>query len=119
MDKEIMEETTEMTNDMPAKDILVPLQQPDEWELTPSPKAEYKIIEANTMDKLIRDVNTHLKNGRQTEWGVQVAVGSLTRFYQSMIRWVAREEETSFWTANKFLESEEDLYEDAWENAEQ
>lgn len=118
MDKEIMEETTEMINDMPAKDILVPIQQEDE-DLTPLPKAEYKIIEANTMDKLIRDVNAHLKNGRQTEWGVQVATGSLTRFYQSMIRWVVREEETSFWEANKFLENEEDLYEDAWENAEQ
>lgn len=112
MDKEIIEETTEITNDIPAKDILVPLQQPDEWELTPLPKIEYKIIEANTMDKLIRDVNTHLKNGRQTEWGVQVAVWQLTRFYQSMIRWVAREEETSFWEANKFLENEPDLYED-------
>ena len=94
------------------KDILVPLQQPEDENLTPYPEIEYKIIEWNTMDKLIRDVNAHLKNGRQTEWGVQVVNWQTTRFYQSMIRWVAREEETAFWMANKFLENEPDLYED-------
>lgn len=117
MDKEIIEEATEMTKGIPASDVLVPLQQPDEWELTPLPKVEYKIIEASTMDKLIRDVNAHLKNGWQTEWWVQVAAWQLTRFYQSMIRWVAREEETAFWKTNKFLESEEDLYEDIEKDA--
>ena len=68
------------------KDILVPLQL-EEKELTPYPEVEYKVIEANTMDKLIRDVNNHLKNGRQTEWGVVVSSGQLSRFYQAMIRW--------------------------------
>lgn len=117
VDKEIIKEAAEMTKDIPAKDVLVPLQQQEDENLTPLPKVEYKIIEANTMDKLIRDVNNHLKNGWQTEWWVQVVAWQLTRFYQSMIRWVAREEETSFWEANKFLENEEDLYEDVWENA--
>lgn len=117
MDKEIIEEATEMTKGIPASDVLVPLQQPDEWELAPYPEIEYKIIEASTMDKLIRDVNNHLKNGRQTEWGVQVVAWQLTRFYQSMIRWVAREEETIFWKANEFLENEPDLYEDIEKDA--
>lgn len=69
-----------------ANDILVPLQL-EEKELTPYPEVEYKVIEANTMDKLIRDVNNHLKNGRQTEWGVVVSSGQMSRFYQAMIRW--------------------------------
>lgn len=30
MDKEIIEEATEMTKGIPASDVLVPLQQPDE-----------------------------------------------------------------------------------------
>ena len=117
MDKEIIEEATEMTKGIPASDVLVPLQQPDEWELAPYPEIEYKIIEASTMDKLIRDVNNHLKNGRQTEWGVQVTVWQSTRFYQSMVRWVAKSEETSFWKANEFLENEPDLYEDVEKDA--
>lgn len=115
--KEIIKEAVEMTKDIPASDILVPLQQPEDENLTPFPEIEYKIVEASTMDKLVRDVNNHLKNGRQTEWWVQVTNGQLTRFYQSMIRWVAKSEETDFWRANKFLEDEEDLYEDAWEDA--
>lgn len=115
--EEIIKEAVEMTKDIPASDILVPLQQPEDENLTPLPKAEYKIVEASTMDKLVRDVNNHLKNGRQTEWWVQVTSGQLTRFYQSLIRWVAKSEETDFWRANKFLENEEDLYEDAWEDA--
>lgn len=117
MNTKIIEEATEMTKDIPATDILVPLQQPEDENLTPYPEIEYKIIEANTMDKLIKDVNAHLRNGRQTEWWVQVIAWQLTRFYQSMIRRVVKSEETDFWKANKFLENEEDLYEDVWENA--
>lgn len=117
MDKKIIEDAVEMTKNIPASDVLVPLQQPDEWELAPYPEVEYKIIEANTMDKLIRDVNLHLKNGWQTEWWVQVTVWQTTRFYQSMIRWVAKSEETSFWKANEFLENESDLYEDIEKDA--
>ena len=48
-------------------DILVPLQLPEDENLTPYPKIEYMVIEATTMDKLIRDVNTHLENGWHTE----------------------------------------------------
>lgn len=117
VDKEIIEDAIEITKDIPATDILVPLQETDEWNLAPYPEIEYKIIEANTMDKLIRDVNNHLKNGRQTEWWVQVVAWQLTRFYQSMIRWVAKSEETTFWKANKFLENEPDLYEDIEKDA--
>lgn len=117
MDRKIIDDSIELTSGISWRDILTPLNE-EEIDLVPLPEIEYKIIEANTMDKLIRDVNAHLKNGRQTEWGVQVATGNLTRFYQSMIRWVAREE-TSFWKTNKFLENEEDLYEDVENNAEQ
>lgn len=85
MDKKIISDAVETTKNIPWKDVLVPLAQ-EEKELTPLPKAEYKIIEANTMDKLVRDVNSHLQNGWQTKWGVQVANGVSTRFYQSLIR---------------------------------
>ena len=86
MEEKIIDEAIQMTKSIPWGDILVPLQL-EEKELTPYPEIEYKVIEANTMDKLIRDVNNHLKNGRQTEWGVVVSSGQLSRFYQAMIRW--------------------------------
>lgn len=86
MEKKIINEAIEMTKDIPWKDILVPLVQ-EEKELAPYPEIEYKVVEANTMDKLVRDVNTQLQNGWQTEWGIQVVNGVSTRFYQSMIRW--------------------------------
>ena len=124
----------EMTKDIPAKDVLVPLVQ-EEKELTPYPEIEYKVIEANTMDKLTRDVNSHLQNGRQTEWWVQVVSGVSTRFYQSMIRWnvdVNIDEKPEMPSKNSEagamgpkpldipgLEDEEDLYEDVGNNAEQ
>lgn len=66
-ERELIMRATEMTEGIPAKDVLVPLQQPEDENLTPFPEIEYKIVEASTMDKLIRDVNNHLKNGRQTE----------------------------------------------------
>lgn len=115
MDRKIIDDSIELTSGIPWRDILTPLNE-EEIDLAPLPEVEYKIVEASTMDKLIRDVNAHLKNGWQTEWWVQVTVWQTTRFYQSMIRWVAKSEETAFWKANKFLENEEDLYEDAWEN---
>lgn len=86
MEEKIIDEAIQMTKSIPWGDVLVPLQL-EEKELTPYPEVEYKVIEANTMDKLIRDVNNHLKNGRQTEWGVVVSSGQLSRFYQAMIRW--------------------------------
>lgn len=67
------------------KDILVPLAQ-EEKELAPFPQVEYTIVEAPTMDKLVRDVNTHLANGRVCDGGVQISGGPIARFYQSMER---------------------------------
>ena len=66
--------------------VLAPLQLED-TDLTPYPEIEYMIIEATSMEKVIRDVNTQLQNGRQTEWGIQVTSWPVTKFYQSMIRW--------------------------------
>lgn len=116
MDRKIIDDSIELTSGIPWRDVLTPLNE-EEIDLVPLPEIEYKIVEASTMDKLVRDVNNHLKNGRQTEWWVQVTNGQLTRFYQSLIRWVAKSEETDFWRANKFLENEEDLYEDVTEDA--
>ena len=123
--RELIMEAAEMTKDIPATDVLVPLQQ-DEPELTPYPEIEYKVVEWNTMDKLVRDVNAHLKNGRQTEWWVQVVSWQTTRFYQAMIRWnVDLDEKPEMPSQNSEagtmgpkplyipgLEDEPDLYED-------
>lgn len=144
VDKEIIDEAKDMVKDIPAEDVLTPLQL-EETELTPYPEIEYKIIESTSMDKLVRDVNNHLKNGWQTEWGIQVASGNISKFYQSMIRWnvdanigpklgsdsnevsdlgtkpemPSKNSETGslgpnapLWEGMKFLEDEEDLYED-------
>lgn len=103
--KEIIDEAIELTKNIPSTDgnvsennfddgttclngdVLTPLQQEDDKDLTPYPRVEYKIIEAPTMDKLVRDVNTHLANGRVCDGGVQVSSGAINRFYQSMERW--------------------------------
>lgn len=87
MDKKIISDVVEMTKGIPWRDVLVPLAQ-EEKELAPLPKVEYKIIESPTMDKLVRDVNTHLANGRVCDGGVQVSSGPIARFYQSVERWV-------------------------------
>lgn len=84
--RELIMEATDMVKDIPASDVLVPLQL-EETELAPYPEIEYMIIEATSMDKVIRDVNTQLQNGWQTEWGIQVTSWPVTKFYQSMIRW--------------------------------
>ena len=129
-EREIVMEAMDMVKDIPAEDVLTPLQLED-TELTPYPEIEYKIIESTSMDKLVRDVNNHLKNGWQTEWGIQVASGNISKFYQSMIRWnvdanidakpemPSKNSETGslgpnapLWEGMKFLEDEEDLYED-------
>lgn len=65
-EREIVMGATDMIKDIPAEDVLTPLQLED-TELTPYPEIEYKIIESTSMDKLVRDVNNHLKNGWQTE----------------------------------------------------
>lgn len=85
--KEIVADAMEMTKDIPANDVLVPLQL-EETELAPYPEIEYMIIEAGSIEKVVRDVNTQLQNGWQTEWGIQVInAGTWNRYYQSMIRW--------------------------------
>ena len=134
--KDVIKEAMEMAKDVPATDVLVPLQQPEEETLTPYPEIEYKVVEWNTMDKLVRDVNNHLKNGRQTEWWVQVVNWQTTRFYQSMIRWVVKNgnimtkpempsqnseagamgPNAPLWEGMSFLNDEPDLYEDVNED---
>ena len=132
VDKEIIDEAVDMVKDIPAEDVLTPLQL-EETELTPFPEIEYKIIESTSMDKLVRDVNNHLKNGWQTEWGIQVASGNISKFYQSMIRWnvdanigpkpeMPSENSKAGYQGTEplhmpGLEDEPDLYEDVTEDA--
>lgn len=127
MEEKIINEAIEMTKGVPWKDVLVPLAQ-EEKELVPFPQVEYTIVEAPTMDKLVRDVNTHLANGRVCDGGVQVSGWPIPRFYQSLERWVVRDD---FWPEPEMpsenskagrpgpeplhmpgLENEPDLYED-------
>ena len=147
--KKIIDEAIELTKNIPSTDgnvsennfgdgitclngdVLTPLQQEDDKDLTPYPKTEYKIIEAPTMDKLVRDVNTHLANGRVCDGGVQVSSGAITRFYQSMERRnVDIEPESEMPSQNSEagtmgpkplyipgLEDEPDLYEDIEKDA--
>lgn len=117
MEEKIINDATEMTKNISGKDVLTPIQLEDE-NLTPYPKVEYKIIESPTMDKLVRDVNTHLENGWVCDGWVQVSNGTSTRFYQSVERWVVTDELTSFWKANELLLDEPDLYEDVEKDAE-
>lgn len=134
VDKKTIEEAIDITKDIPWTDILVPLQ-PEDKDLTPYPKIEYKVIEAASIDKVIRDVNAQLQNGWQTEWGIQVTSWPVTKFYQSMIRWnvdanidakpeMPSENSEAGTMGPKpldipGLEDEEDLYEDIENNAEQ
>ena len=85
MEEKNINEAIEMTKGVPWKDVLVPLAQ-EEKELAPYPQVEYTIVEAPTMDKLVRDVNTHLANGRVCDGGVQISSWPIARFYQSMER---------------------------------
>jgi len=68
------------------EDILVPLQT-EEKELAPYPAIEYDVLMHTNLDKLIRDVNNRLEQGRQTEWGVQVSSWPIITYYQALIRW--------------------------------
>lgn len=127
MEEKIINETIEMTNGVSWKDVLVPLAQ-EEKELCPYPQVEYTIVEAPTMDKLVRDVNTHLTNGRVCDGGVQISSWPIARFYQSMERRVVRDDfgpESEMPSENSKaggqgleplhmpgLENEPDLYED-------
>ena len=132
MEEKIINEAIEMTKEVPWKDVLVPLAQ-EEKEVCPYPQVEYKIIEAPTMDKLVRDVNTHLANGRVCDGGVQVSNGPIARFYQSMERRnVDCRPEPEMPSKNSKaggqgseplhmpgLENEEDLYEDIEKDADE
>lgn len=147
--KEIINTAMEMTKNIPSTDsnvskndfdngttcdnkenILAPLQL-EESNLTPYPKVEYIVVEAPTMDKLVRDVNNHLANGRVCDGGVQVSNGPIARFYQSMERWNVDYEPESEMPSQNFeagtqgpkplyipgLEDEPDLYEDVEKDA--
>lgn len=130
MDKKNISDAVEMTKGVPWSDVLTQLTQ-EEKEICPYPQVEYTIVEAPTMDKLVRDVNTHLANGRVCDGGVQISSGPIARFYQSMER---RNVDADFgpepemprknsegdtqgpiaplWEGMEFLENEPDLYED-------
>ena len=111
-------------------DVLVPLQL-EENELAPYPKVEYMVIEATSIEKVVRDVNTQLENGWQTEWGITVSNWPVTKFYQTMIRRnVDSGAETEMPSQNSEdgtmgpkplyipgLEDEPDLYEDVTKDA--
>lgn len=89
MDKKIIEEATEMVKNIPGSDswVLTPIEVTEEKELAPYPAIEYDVLFDGALNKLIRNVNTRLEQGRQTEWGIQVVQsGVWTRFYQSMVR---------------------------------
>lgn len=130
VDEKVIQDAVEMTKDIPANDILVPLQL-EENELAPYPKVEYMVIEATSIEKVVRDVNTQLGNGWQTEWGITVANWPVTKFYQTMIRRnVDGGAETEMPSQNSEdgtmgpkplyipgLEDEPDLYEDIEEDA--
>lgn len=75
-----------MNGSTAVEDILVPLQT-EEKELAPYPAIEYDVLMHTNLDKLIRDVNNRLEQGRQTEWGVQVSSWTIITYYQALIRW--------------------------------
>ena len=132
MEEKIINEAIEMTKGVPWKDVLVPLSQ-EEKEICPYPQVEYTIVEAPTMDKLVRDVNTHLANGRVCDGGVQISGWPIARFYQSMERRnVDCGPESEMPSENSKaggqgpeplhmpgLENEPDLYEDVEEDADE
>lgn len=85
-DEKIIQDAVEMTKDIPANDILVPLQL-EESELTPYPKVEYDVIMHYKLDKLIKDVNKKLEQWWQTKWWIQVSNWASVMYYQTLIRW--------------------------------
>lgn len=55
-DKELVKEAAEMTKNIPANDVLVPLQT-EEKDLTPYPKSEYDVVMEMNLDKFRKKVN--------------------------------------------------------------
>ena len=104
--EEIIKEAVEMTKDIPAKDVLVPMQS-EETDLTPYPAIEYDVIMHYKLDKLIKDVNTRLEQWWQTEWWIQVSNWASVMYYQTLIR---RNVDKGLDIPG--LEDEPDLYED-------
>lgn len=74
VDKKVVEEAVEMTKNIPASDVLVPLQQ-EETDLTPYPRVEYDVLFDTNLNRLVKDVNRRLENGRYCDGGIQVATG--------------------------------------------
>lgn len=131
MDKKIINDAIELTDGISGSDVLTPLNQ-EEINLTPYPEIEFDVIVETTLDKFKRKLNDMSENWRHTEWGmnvVQTPVGM--KFYQLMCRWnvdanigpkpemPSKNSETGglgpnapLWEGMKFLENEEDLYED-------
>ena len=54
--RELIMGAAEMTKDIPATDVLVPLQT-EEKDLTPYPKSEYEVVMEMSLDKFRRKVN--------------------------------------------------------------
>ena len=114
MTKNITKREQIMNGSTVVEDVLVPLQT-EEKELAPYPAIEYDVLMHTNLDKLIRDVNNRLEQGRQTEWGIQVVAWPMTTYYQSRIRWnVDLEEDKVIHISG--LENEPDLYDDVTED---
>ena len=61
-------EAADMTKNIPATDgVLTPIEATEEKDLTPYPAIEYDVLFDGVLDKLVRNVNTRLEQGRQTE----------------------------------------------------
>ena len=113
-----IKEATDMVRGIPATDVLVPLQTPEEGDLTPYPTSEYDVLFDSDIDKLIRNVNARMSNGWHCDGGIQVvSTPTWARYYQAMERWVIKDE--PLWEWLKFLENEPDLYEDVEWDAEE
>lgn len=67
------------------EDVLVP--SPHDDVPTPYPAIEYDVVMHTNLDKLIRDVNRKIWEGRQTEWWLQVSSWPIITYYQAIIRW--------------------------------
>ena len=123
VDKELVERAAEMTKNIPANDVLVPLQT-EEKDLTPYPKSEYDVVMEMSLDKFKRKVNQMIWQGRMpTGWVNVISTSTGTRFYQSMERRNVDRDEDQPVLHIDWLEDEPDLYDflvaqdTNWENS--